>query len=189
MGVPGFLKKRFDRTGGGVNEYLIFRTQLASIALFVFSLFLFFHFSVFLLAVIFVLFFLNLYTVFKKLQVRNLRAYQYLFGGINVFGLVLAISHFFVRSFNPVFSGVFIFVLLAFLVFFYLFFKKNFVFGSVLLADGDWAVVKVPFDICSGVRNGFYAVRSKSGVKKGDEVKIETAGSFGERRLPWRIID
>ena len=190
MGVPGFLKKRMEKTGGGYTEYITLRTQLGTVALFAFSVFLLFSFSLFLLVTVLLLFFLNFYSVFKKSEgIKDIRAYQYFFGGLNLFGLALAGSTVLFEGFEPMFSIPFLLVLALFLFGFYIKFRKNFVFGEVLLADEDWAVVRIPYDLCSGTKSGFYAVRSKKGLKKGDEVKIEVAHAIGERRMPWRVID
>jgi uncharacterized membrane protein len=194
MGVPGFLRARLEKAGGGYNEYVVLRTQLGTVALFVFSVFLLFSRSLELFALLFgvvlLLFSLNVYSVFKLLKgIRNPAACQYFFGGLNLFGLAMALSNIVVQGFNPVFALSFLVALGLFLLFFQVKFRKNHAFGEVLLADKDWAVVKIPYDLCSGTRNGFYAVRSRKGVKRGDDVKVEISHSIGERRMPWRITE
>ncbi|MCD4739726.1 DUF2101 family protein [archaeon] len=189
MKVPGFLRERFERSGGSFNEYVIFRVQIGTILLFVFSLLWFFGFSWIALVGAGFFFLLNFYSVFFQLKnVRNHFAYKYFFGGLNLFGLVLAVANFFLNGFDLNFSLLYLFALGFFLVVFQFKVKKNYVFGEVLASNSDWAAVQIPFDLCSGIKNGFYAVKSMSGVKKGDQVKIAVAHGLGERRRPWRII-
>lgn len=157
-----------------------------------FSVFLLFSRSLELFLLIFgvvvLLFSLNVYSVFKLKGIRDHGAYTYFFVGLNLFGLAMAVSNLFLRGFDALFALSFLFALGLFLLFFQFKFRRNHAFGEVLLADKDWAVVKMPYDLCSGTRNGFYAVRSRNGVKKGDEVRVELTHSLGERRMPWRII-
>ena len=186
------MRGRLEKAGGGYHEYVILRTQLGTLALFVFAVFIAFSSSILssalILIVVLLLFLLNFYSAFRQLRgIRNHRAYQYFFGGLNVFAVVMAFSNLVLTSFEPVFALSFLIALALFLAGFHIGFRKSFVFGEVLLADQDWAVVRIPYDICSGTRNGFYAVRCRKGVKRGDEIKIEVAHAIGERRMPWRV--
>jgi uncharacterized membrane protein len=192
MEVPGFLRGRLEKAGGGYHEYVILRTQFGTLALFVFAVFMAFSASLLsfalLLVVTLLLLLLNFYSAFRQLRgIRSHRAYKYFFGGLNVFGALLAFSNFMLTGFEPVFALAFLAALALFLIGFQVGFRRNFVFGEVLLADQDWAVVHIQYDICSGTKNGYYAVRGRKGIKRGDEVKIDIAHALGERRTPWRI--
>lgn len=175
--------------GGGYHEYVIFKMQIGTILLFVLSVLIFFGLSSLMFGAVLLLFLLNFYSIFKQLKgIRHHYAYKYFFGGLNVLGLVMGASNFFIHGFNIIFALSFLSVFALFLLVFHLRFRKNFVFGKVLVSNGEWAAVRVQYDICSGVRNGFYAVRSKKGLKKGDEVKIELTHRLGERKMPWKVI-
>lgn len=185
-----FIKNKIKDEGGDENEYIILRTQLATIALFIFAIFTVFSTSYLLLIAVILLFALNVYSVERQLKVsRDKRAYEYFFLGLNVLGLVLVVFNFTVPGFQPLFAVSYLGVFFLFLLGFHFVFRRNFTYGKTLIADDKWAVVQVHYDICSGVKNGFYAVRSKKGIKKGKEVKISVKGFLGERRMPWKIIE
>jgi len=178
------------KKGGKRVDLLVFLLQLGTLALFIFAVVLSLYFHPVLVVVAVALFALNSFTLLKKLRkVRNRNAYLYFFGGLNLLGITLVSSKFMVKGFNIVFILGFIIIFAAFLVAFQVFFRKNHVFGTVLAQDGEWAVVQVSFDLCSGVGTGFYAVKTRKKLKKGEEVKMSVERPFGERAFPWRIED
>lgn len=186
--VPGFLHNYLEKTGGGYNEYLIFRMQLATIFTYIIALLAAIRFHWILLAVVAILFLLNLYTLFYEMRkIRDSSAYIYFFGGLNILAFLLALSKFFIRGldFNFIFGYLILFII--FLVGYFFKFSRDYTYGKVILADEEWAAVQIPFDICSGIRNGYYVVKSHKGIKPGKDVKIELAKTFFERR-PWRIF-
>jgi uncharacterized membrane protein len=188
MGVLDFLRERIERKGGKRIDFLVFLLQLGTLGLFVLAVVssVFFHPAVLVLATVF--FILNLYTVFVPLKkVRNHNAYAYFFGGLNLFGAGLAFSRLVVQGFDFLFAGFFILTFIVFLIGFRVFYRKKSVFGTVLAQDGEWAVVQVSFDLCSGVNTGFYAVKTSKKLKKGREVKMSVKRPFGERAFPWKV--
>lgn len=64
--------------------------------------------------------------------------------------------------------------------------KKD-IYGKVVLADRDIAVVDMDFDLIAGVRNGRYAVENH-GAKKGDSVRVAVKKGFFSGAQPYRII-
>ncbi|MCD6414083.1 MAG: DUF2101 family protein [Candidatus Diapherotrites archaeon] len=183
-----FFRDRIKEQGGSEAEYIILRTQLATLTLFIFAIFTVFSQSYILLSAVVLLFLLNVYSVIKQLKTRDKRAYEYFFIGLNVLGVLLAAFNFVFPGFHPIYALAYLGIFFIFLIVFHVFFKRNFTYGEVLVSDGEWAVVKAHYDLCSGVKNGFYAVRSKKGIKKGKEVKISVKGFLGERRMPWKVI-
>ncbi|MCX8189644.1 MAG: DUF2101 family protein [Candidatus Diapherotrites archaeon] len=67
------------------------------------------------------------------------------------------------------------------------FFAKSFVEGKVLLCDGEFAAVEVPFDLFAAVNPGKYVVKCEKNFRKGDVVKVKIRKGFFIR-IPEKVI-
>ncbi len=102
----------------------------------------------------------------------------FFFGGLSIFGFVLAFSPVKISSFIVWYLALFfLFILVAYLV------RPRVITGKVLLSDDKWAVVDVGENLLAGVPKGIYAAKSKKGIRKGDNVLLRVIKKWGKREL------
>lgn len=176
-----FLSKYVKQTGGGKHEIRIWRSQIGVLLLYVSALSIAFFKQELLFAAV---------ALFALISVLGFDKYnnseKYFFGGLAILGVLLSATSFFFSQFNFLLLVAYTIVFAAFFVGFYIFFRRDWVEGTVEAYSGKWAVVHVPYDIQSGVRQGWYAVRTKRKLRSGQKVKARVKGILGER-VPWEI--
>ncbi|MCD6522734.1 MAG: DUF2101 family protein [Candidatus Diapherotrites archaeon] len=189
MKIPKLFRKYIEEHGGTYREYVIMRLQFSVIFMFILALVLTIKFNMLIFSILLLLFVLNTYSTIKQFKdERDGNAYVFFFCGLSLIAVSLGALRYFVDWFS---AELFLFYLITFILFavvFKLVFGRNYTFGKVLLSSKEWAVVQVPFDIRSSVRNDYYAVRSKANIKKGDMVKIKIERGFLGRGKIWRIV-
>ena len=175
------ILKYFKRTGGGDHEVRIWRSQISIILLYVSALSVSFFKSELLLAPV-ALFSLVALLGFMKYDTAE----KYFFGGLVLLGLALSTTTFIFAGFSFMIMTAYVAAFAAFFAVFYIFFRREYIEGTVEAFSGKWAVLHVHYDLRSGVRQGWYAVRSKRKLRKGQKVKAVVKGVMGER-VPWEI--
>jgi uncharacterized membrane protein len=174
--------KYFKRIGGGDHEIRIWRSQLSIILLYIVALSVSFFKNEF-LAVFVVLFALIPLLGFTKFNTAE----KYFFGGLVLLGVALSTTGFLFANFNFALLVAYIVAFAVFFTIFYFKFKHEFVEGVVEAYSGKWVVLHVHYDLQSGVHQGWYAVRTKHKLRKGQKVKARVKSVMGER-VPWEII-
>ena len=189
-GVPFFLRNYLKKGGGGFHEYMMLRLQATTLALYVIALLMVIYFSYLFYVLVALLAILNFYGIFAELEKkRDHYAVSFLFSSLTVLAVILVLARDMVLAFDMTF--LIIYFALFFLVYgiFHFKFRRNFTYGEVLVADDEWAVVKVPYDLCAGVRNGYYAVKVRGHKpRKHEDVKISLTASITEGTKPFKII-
>ncbi len=64
---------------------------------------------------------------------------------------------------------------------------KKEVYGKVILADKDTAVIEADVDLFAGVRAGKYVVKN-SGAKKGELVRVSVKKGFFRGAYPYKVM-
>ncbi len=179
MIAMSFLSKHIKQTGGGKHEMRIWRSQIGIMLLYVSALGIAFFKQELMFAAV---------AVFAIVSVLGFTEYnnseKYFFGGLAILGVLLSGTSFFFSQFSFPLLVAYVVVFSAFFAVFYLFFRRDWVEGTVEAFSGKWAVVHVPYDIRSGVRQGWYAVRTKRKLRSGQKVKAKVRGVLGDR-VPW----
>ncbi|MBN3037180.1 MAG: DUF2101 family protein [Candidatus Diapherotrites archaeon] len=178
--VPRILKRFFE--GRGFQEYVVARTQATTLIAYILVILSAIKPNPVTYAAAAITTALNYYA----LKDFGERPYRIFFGGLNTFAAALWTANI-LRADMLAGLGV-LAALIAFIAVFFIAYKRDHCKGTVLVADSEWAAVRVGYDLCSGVKSGDYVVKSRKGIRKGDEVAMKTVSHFGERVRPWEII-
>jgi uncharacterized membrane protein len=183
--IPGFLREYFERNAGGEFEWAVLKIQLMTLLAFLFAFAASFSASVAASAAATVAALAGLVVVYYLKPQRDRTAYLYFFGGLEVFAITLA----WLRQLGSLsLLGGYAIAFAVFILAFFALFRRDVAYGRVVAVSGDWAVVATPFDVRSGVANGFYAVRGAKGIRTGREVRMAVGAALGQRRHPWKIV-
>lgn len=113
--------------------------------------------------------FLLLLAVLRPLAKRDFAKYALVFGYIAI--VVIAVPP--LLALAPLPGGlVYVLPLLLGLVFALGFTKRRRVDARVLLADKDYAVVLIDYDLFNNAKPGYYVAENRVGAKKGDAVRV-----------------
>jgi uncharacterized membrane protein len=191
--VPELLRSYFEKSGGGYKEYVLLQLQISTIFLFLGALLSSFLGSFYLnpalYAIMAALALFNIHALATKVERGERTIYAYFFGSLTVLSVALAVSGSFVQRFSVIYVLAFLVLFAFLLIIFKVAFSRAFAVGEVLAASEDWAAVHMHYDLATGVKNGFYAVRvSKGKYKKGDRVRVRVISYWGDVR-PWEIIE
>ena len=176
-----FIKKHIEKSGGGDHELAVLVSQVGVVLLFASALAVsFLRNELFLIPVaIFAIASLWHFMGFNSAE-------RFFFGGLTILGVELAAARFLSPRFDFALLAVYVFVFTAFFAVFMLLFHRDWTEAVVEMEAGGWAVLRTQYDLQSGVRQGWHAVRSERKLRKGQKVKAKVKGMFGER-VPWEI--
>ncbi len=184
--VPPRLKGFFERRHAGWPEYVMLKTQLTILSLFVVAVIYIALLPAKIIVFIPLLLALSAYLIYlaatqlKRAFERDYPAYRSFVAMCVAVAwvFVLALRHspiefsletIHLALISPLAAIVFVFV--AFTAF-RLKYGRSFTHGTVEEVQGRRAVVRVSYDICSNVKSGLYLVESFAKVRKGDQVKL-----------------
>ena len=184
--VPPRLKGFFERRHAGWPEYVMLKTQLTILLLFVAAVIYIALFPAEIIIFIPLLLALSAYLIYlaatqlRRAFERDYPAYRSFVAMCVaiVWVFVLALRHspieFSLEAIHlalipPLVAIVFVFVAFAA---FRLKYGRSFTYGMVEEVRGRRAVVRVSYDICSNVKSGLYFVESFAKIRKGDQVKL-----------------
>jgi len=184
--IPRTLRGYFERRHASWPEYVMLKTQLAILSLFVAAVIYIALLPAEVIVFIPLLTALSAYLIYltaaqlKRAFGRDYPAYRSFvamclsIAWVFVLGLRYSPIEFSLETIHlaliPPLSAI-VFVFVAFTVF-RLKYGRNFTYGRVEQVQGRRAAVRVGYDICSNVKAGLYTVDSFVKIKKGDIVKI-----------------
>jgi uncharacterized membrane protein len=176
-----FLKKHIEKSGGGDHELAILVSQVGVVLLYASALAVSFLRNELLLApvALFAVVSLWYFTRFNTAE-------RFFFGGLTLLGVALAAARFVSPRFDFALLAAYVFVFTAFFALFMLLFHRDWTEAVVEMESGGWAVLRTSYDLQSGVRQGWHAVRTERKLRRSQKVKAKVKGMFGER-VPWEI--
>lgn len=185
------LKKRYKKEYGSIEPYIVLKMQIAVILALIISVL-----GVVITPNLHMLNTITLVIVLHSLiQIREnfkekMIKYTAIFGVMYLIAIVIPIV--FLRrtiSISPTSLDMILLVLISLLALLFimkLMITKKGVKGEVILADKETAVIKVNYDLMTGIKPGKYAVDNK-GAKKGDKVKVSLSKIPFQKPSPQKI--
>ncbi len=150
----------------------------------------FFQGSLILTQILFSLIYLVLlfFALKNELKEEKIQAIVFFIGllvSVQITFLINFSSDLFFKS-NFIVAWIIVFIL--FIFFYYFLFRKNFVYGKVLVSDKNTTVIQTSFDFGSFLPAGKYIVASNKKFKLGEKVKVALNQSIFSRK-PEKVIE